>query len=355
MRYLPQSIAAILLLMLLAACAVSPPPELAGRAPLSPDAVISDVLPPGHASPASLPGASEGRAVDADGGGRMSAYRFTSPDAAKAGLRELGRTLKDVQSRSSVSVGSVQYVRYSGKEFAGLAWAGGNWVYVVEAATETAVADLIKSSRAGGMAVAAPDSLERNFWWLMLATVIGVMALTQALIMLVLRSLAVPPDRGVAPLARDDMQARLRTLDRPELPYRISQGPRGELVVEWKFADAKWWGVMAKAGVRNAYRMRLGFDERRKQVNAIDEFTEIEWNAQALTAPRVRFRFKFFRGVVLARYQRAVAYGFRGPTGQGGGKVLDYTFDMMELKGPVIELVTSAGWKFQPVIWPCQL
>lgn len=99
----------------------------------------------------------------------------------------------------------------------------------------------------------------------------------------------------------------------------------------------------------------MGLDERRKKVNAIDEFTEIEWDAQGLAAPSIRFRVTFFRGVSLFRYKREVAYGFRGPSGQAGGKVLDYTFDMMELKGPVIESVTSSGWKFQPVIWPWEL
>ena len=358
MRLWLSSLVSLWLLILLGACSVSPPPELVDRSPLSSDAVIGDVLPPGRSSTVNFPGATEGRAVESERGGHLSAFKFPSPEAAKAGLRDLARTLQqrqDIQSRSTVAIGRVQYVRYSGKEFAGLAWAGGNWVFVAEAATENAVADMIRTSRVGGLSAEVDDISARIFPWLLLGAAILIMALTQALIMLVLRFLAVPADPGVPPLSRDDLVAKLQALDRPELPYRISQGPRGELVVEWKYADARWWGIMAKAGLRKAYRLRLGFDERRKKVNAIDEFTEIEWDAQGLTAPSIRFRFRFFRGVTLARYERGVAYGFRGPLGQAGGKVLDYTFDMMELKGPVIELVTSSGWKFQPVIWPCEL
>lgn len=358
MRLWPSSIVSLWLLIFLGACSMPPPPELADRSPLPSDAVIGDVLPPGRSSTVNLPGATEGRAVEMEGSGHMSAYKFPSPEIAKAGLSHLARTLQkrqDVKSSSTVSVGRVQYVRYSGREFAGLAWAGGNWVFMAEAATENAVVDMIRTSRVGGLTAEAEDSTARMFPWLLLGTAILFMALTQALITLALKFVAVPAEPGIPPLPRDDLVGKLKALDRPELPYRVSEGPRGELVLEWKFADAKWWGIMAKAGVRKAYRLRLGFDERHKKVKAIDEFTEIEWDAQGLSAPSVRFRFKFFRGVTLARYERSVAYGFRGPFGQGGGKVLDYTFDMMELKGPVIELVTSSGWKFQPVIWPCEL
>jgi hypothetical protein len=77
----------------------------------------------------------------------------------------------------------------------------------------------------------------------------------------------------------------------------------------------------------------------------------MEWGAGALTAPTVSYRRQFFRGVALVRYERGVAYGFRTPTGGGFGKVLDYKFDMMELKRPVIETVTAAGWRFRPVLW----
>lgn len=160
--------------------------------------------------------------MEPEGGSRISAYKFPSPNAAKAGLRDLARTLQqrqDIQSRSTVAIGRVQYVRYSGKEFAGLAWAGGNWVFRAEAATENAVADMIRTSRIGGLSAEADDTSARIFPWLLLGAAILIMALTQVLIMLILRFLAVPAEPGIPPLPRDDLVAKLQALDRPELPY----------------------------------------------------------------------------------------------------------------------------------------
>src|SRR3990172_2105535 len=153
MRLWPSSIVSLWLLIVLGACSVSPPPELVERSPLSSDAAIGDVLPHSRSSTVNFPGATEGR-VESERGGHLSAFKFPSPEAAKAGLRDLARTLQqrqDIQSRSTVAIGRGQYVRYSGKEFAGLAWAGGNWVFMAEAATENAVADMIRTSRVGGL------------------------------------------------------------------------------------------------------------------------------------------------------------------------------------------------------------
>ena len=66
---------------------------------------------------------------------------------------------------------------------------------------------------------------------------------------------------------------------------------------------------------------------------------------------RVHYARTFFRGVQLVRMERGVAYGFKTPAG-APGKVLDYRFDINEVKQPVVDAVTECGWTYQPIIWP---
>jgi hypothetical protein len=121
-------------------------------------------------------------------------------------------------------------------------------------------------------------------------------------------------------------------------------------VVEWKFADAKWWGVLAKQGTRKSYRLRLYFDERAHRASALDEFGEVEWSAGLTAAPAVQFLKTFFRGVVLTRRERGVAYGFKTPLGGGFGKVLDYELDGGWLKDRITGEISNSGWTCQPVL-----
>lgn len=74
------------------------------------------------------------------------------------------------------------------------------------------------------------------------------------------------------------------------------------------------------------------------------------WSAGLTTAPMVQFRKTFFRGVVLMRRERGVAYGFKTPLGGGFGKMLDYKFDVGWLKERVTGVITGLGWTYQPVL-----
>lgn len=342
-----------MLLGVLAAC--SPPPELA-KPETPPDAGLRDLLPPGRMESALLPNAEDGSAVRT-GLGRFSAYRFASVAAALAGLDGIARSIegrREVNSRSSMNYGSARYLRYGGNHLAGMAWTSGNWVFVAETATATDLTALVSASNAGGLGAEGDMRLARYFPWIALGVAILGLILTQALIMLALRAVAVAPVPGVRPVSADELRRQLKALNAPDHPYLVREGPEADLVAEWKYADSAWWGVLSKAGVTKSYRLRLGLDEKRRRVTALDEFGSIEWEAGAVATPHVHFAFSFFRGVALVKYERGVAYGFRTPTG-GVGKTLDYRFDMMELKQPVIDIVTGAGWRFQPALWPYQV
>ncbi|MFD2181118.1 hypothetical protein [Rhodoplanes azumiensis] len=353
LRLVPALAVSALAALALAACA--PPAEL-DRPPAPPAAAARALLPPGRSEAVALPDAVAAAAVDTatvtTSDGRLTAARFATPEAARHGFGALADAVDrraGPTSRSRVAVGALHYMRYAGPGLAGLVWASGPWLFAAEAASPEQLAGLIAASRVGGIEDTGAAT------WVLIASLAGVavlLLLIGLLVRRILRSAVVAPAPGVVPVPRDALLARLKALDDPSRPWQVRSAPDADLVVEWKYADAAWWGVMAEQGVRETYRLRLYLDEARHRVGARDEVAAVEWSAGMLPTPRFTVERQGFRGVQLARKKREVAYGFDTPTGGGFGKKLDVRFDLDTLKAPVVATVTQAGWSYVPVLRP---
>ncbi len=134
-------------------------------------------------------------------------------------------------------------------------------------------------------------------------------------------------------------------------PFRIGPGEKADLVAEWNLVDADWWEAFQKAGLHKAYRLRLALDEARREVRSFEETGSIEWRL----GPQVRFERSWFGGIVLYHQEGAVAYGLKSLTPPEAGKIYDYSFDIAEIKGPIIAIVTGAGWRFAPSLYTWQV
>lgn len=344
---------AIAAMLFMAACAL--PVQELDRAPTPANVSAASLLPPGRIKATTLPGSVDGATAVLQDGARMAALRFASVHGALAAFlraQEHIAARRDITSRNRFAAGAVRYLRYSGAKLSGLVWISGTWVFFVEAGDAASVAAVIRASHAGGLTQSSERRVLALLPWLIgFGLVLGA-ALIIIIAKMILRSLARPPVAGASVLSREALTQRLLALNEEDKPYLVRRGPEADLVVEWKFADAQWWGLLAKAGVHKAYRLRLYLEEDVHRVGALDEFGDVEWSAGLLAAPRVQFTSGFFRGVQIARRERGAAYGFETPTGGGAGKVLDYRFDIDEVKAPVIAAVTGAGWRYQPILWP---
>ncbi|MBI5322362.1 hypothetical protein [Bradyrhizobium sp.] len=342
-------VATLFLVLVLGAC--SPPAELA-RPVTPPDVAARTLLPPGRIEAIKSPPATDGAQVTADGGGRMTALRFASTGDAVLALDALAKrveTRAGISSRSRVAIGSLQYLRYSGGSTFGLAWVSGPWVFSAEAASADRLVDLIAASRVGGV---EDKGQLKWFPWVIAGIVLLSLAVGALLLRRLLRSQVVAPATGATAVSREKLIARLMALNDPSRPWLVRTGPEADLVVEWKYADATWWGIMAKQGVRETYRLRLYLNEATHRVGALDETSEIEWSGGLMGTPSFRYSKSGFRGVQLFKRKREVAYGFDTPAGGGFGKQLDVNFDLDSLKQPVIAAVTAAGWSYSPVMRP---
>jgi hypothetical protein len=342
----------LLLLAMLTGC--SPPKDIADRPVTPPQVAAASLLPPGPAAPLAYPGARDAAGMRTPDGRLFLALRFATPGAAAdaAAKERHARTPEQGTSTSTaVDVLSVHYFSYGSTSRSGFGWVSGTWLFIAEAPDAASLNVLMAASHAGG-----PDRLPFPAapWMLALLFVLAlaaVLGVVWAVIRFALRKTAVHPPPGTPVLTRNELTARLQSLNAPGRPWFVRSGPEADLIVEWKYADAAWWGLLAKSGVKKAYRLRLYFDDENRRCAALDEFGELEWSAGLAAAPSVRFSRSFFRGVQLVRVERGVAYGLKTPAGTPG-KVLDYRFDIDDVKRPVIDTVVGAGWTYQPVLRP---
>lgn len=154
----------------------------------------------------------------------------------------------------------------------------------------------------------------------------------------------------VPPVSRQELINRIMALNDPSKPYRIRKGDESDLVAEWKIVDAEWYGVFNKSGLNKAYRALMQVDESRHTVRCCEEIGSIAWTAglSGIT-PRISYSRGFFRGRILYSKAYARGYGLRQLAPPEPGKVYEYSFDINEIRGPIILTVEENGWEWVPV------
>lgn len=162
---------------------------------------------------------------------------------------------------------------------------------------------------------------------------------------------AVEANPGAAPATAVALASRLLALNGLSVPWQVSAGRRpDELNVDWRYADATWLDPMRVHRLSRTHRLVLRLDERSRIVRAVERHAELDWSAGA--APTVAsLRWQTSYGINFFQYQHGRVFGLQIRNGQ---PTLDlsyaYTFSLRELKNPIIDLVTDAGWQFRPVI-----
>ena len=154
------------------------------------------------------------------------------------------------------------------------------------------------------------------------------------------------PEPGVAPIGRDELAKKIGALSGDKTPFTVKSSDETDLVVEQNIVNAKWYEIFAKAGLKKTYRILLLLDDSAKEVRVLEEMGELSWKAGVPTAS---FSAEFFRGRTLAQKEFGTAYAFKEKSPASFGKVYEYSFDVNDVKGPLIETITSSGWSYVPV------
>jgi hypothetical protein len=161
----------------------------------------------------------------------------------------------------------------------------------------------------------------------------------------------VPATAGAGKASAEALMQRLLSLNRQEIPYSVSRGGRDdELLVDWRYADARWLDLMRIHGMSKGYRLVLRFDEGTHTVRAQDRYASFDWSA-GRGPDLVSLNWSMSLGITFHEYRHERVFGLQFKDGQPSFDLsYAYTFDLNELKQPMIEIIRQAGWSFRPVI-----
>ncbi len=153
------------------------------------------------------------------------------------------------------------------------------------------------------------------------------------------------PAAGVAPKSPAELRAAVLAVNRPTAPFVVRDGApeQVDLVAEWRIVEAKWYEVFAKAGLTKVFKVLMRIDPAKHEVRAVDQEWSVEWRAGV---PNLTLSAEAFRGQKTS-IEFGTAYAFTENAELG--QVYRYKFATGEIKGPLQDAVTSAGWTWRGV------
>ncbi|HHE73089.1 MAG TPA: hypothetical protein ENL34_12495 [Chloroflexi bacterium] len=146
------------------------------------------------------------------------------------------------------------------------------------------------------------------------------------------------------PVPEEKLRAIIKDVNRLDVPVWVRERGR-ELIVTWRYVDAKWWEILAHAGLKRVYELHIKFDDRKKEATLIDVEKSVSWRAGPT---EVRLYGGFFRGIIFA-YEIGKQWGIKENFQLG--KVYDYKFTPQEIKTPVMNSILRNGWAVRFGIW----
>ena len=154
------------------------------------------------------------------------------------------------------------------------------------------------------------------------------------------------PKAGTPVKPQSELRAALLALNRDTAPWHIREAVPNEkcdLVAEWRIVDAKWYEIFAKAGLKSVFKIFLKFDVAQTEVRAVDQDWSVEWRAGIHS---LSVAAEAFRGQKM-EMSFGTAYGF---TEKGTiGEIYNYRFSTGEMKKPIQDAITGAGWSYRGV------
>ena len=156
---------------------------------------------------------------------------------------------------------------------------------------------------------------------------------------------------GVPVLPASDLVARLMAINALDVPFTISQGASPhEFIADWRYADAKWIDLASAHGMSKTFRIRLTLDDAAHIVRATDYIAGFDWSAGRGGA---NIAWSAATGIVFFQKEQQRVFSLQIDD-QGRLKPelsYSYKFDLQEMKSPLVQAITHAGWSWRPTVW----
>ena len=160
-----------------------------------------------------------------------------------------------------------------------------------------------------------------------------------------------PPQRGTRPEPAVLLRDRLLAVNQRDVPVQVIASPNDHtLEITWRYGDAQWFDFMRAHKMRRTHKLVLALDEH-SHTARVREY----WSAfDASAGPDdLRLNWAAARGMQFFEFEHRRVFGMQlDASGKPTGELSKaYTFNLQELKQPIIQAVTASGWTWQPVMW----
>jgi hypothetical protein len=160
-----------------------------------------------------------------------------------------------------------------------------------------------------------------------------------------------PPQSGTRPESAALLRDRLLALNQQDVPVQVVASPiRDTLEITWRYADAQWLDIRRAHKMRRTHKLVLALDEHSHTARVLEY-----WRAfDASAGPNdLRLNWTAARGMQFFEFEHRRVFGVQlDASGKPTGELSKaYTFNLQELKQPIIKAVTASGWIWQPVMW----
>jgi hypothetical protein len=161
---------------------------------------------------------------------------------------------------------------------------------------------------------------------------------------------SVAPVAGIPPASEWDLRRSLLAIDAADVPFTIGEERGNRFVATWRFADARWLDLARARQVKYAQRVLLELDPESHVVRVTEQMTRFDASAGRGGAT---VEWRTMRGVTFFEVERGRVFGLQFDAAGRPTPKPDYAwrFDANEMKAPMIDVVTRAGWQWRPTPW----
>jgi hypothetical protein len=156
--------------------------------------------------------------------------------------------------------------------------------------------------------------------------------------------------RALRPVSTDMLRGSLVVVNQRDVPTEVTPRPDGTLEIDWRYGDARWFDLMRVHRMKRAHRLVLIFDESSHTVRVREYWSAFDASAGV---QGLNLHWTMATGIQFFAFEHTRVFGAQlGPDGKPTGELSKaYTFNLQALKQPIIDAVTAAGWRWQPVAW----
>jgi hypothetical protein len=140
------------------------------------------------------------------------------------------------------------------------------------------------------------------------------------------------------------LRTAIQSINDLDVPIMVQERGR-KLVITWRYVDAHWWEILAKAGLTKVYELHVKFNEGKEEAVLIDVLKSVAWRAGPT---QVRVSGGFFRGVQ-SGFEAGMQWGIT--EGFELGKIYEFKFSPQEIKSPVMNTILQSGWDVRFGMW----